>query len=188
MVDLLHDVQPLSDLPKTRVVAVEVRGVLAAVDDEGLRAPSVASRVGHAEHAFVVVLVVAVEFAVNGANLGLRFRCPEDIRLGRQIPWDDPVELQSLRRTSPSLASLTKLATVLGASFLKKLHGHGAVVGVNLFAYAWCKRCHHVEGLQKAPQASDNALLAQKSPAKAASLMGPFEAVSSCHYVACKLV
>ena len=70
----------LSDLSKTRVVAVEVRGVFAVVDDEELRAPSVASSVGHAEYAFVVVLVVAIEFAVNRV-IGPSARCPG------QPPW-----------------------------------------------------------------------------------------------------
>ena len=93
LVDLFYDVQPLSDLPKTRVVAVEVRGVFAVVDDEELRASSVASSVGHAEHAFFVVLIVAIEFAVNRVTGPSAADALRTTTLGDKS-GDDPVELQ----------------------------------------------------------------------------------------------
>ena len=63
---------------QTRVVAVEVCGVLAVVDDEELGTACVSACVGHAQHTFVVELVVSVEFAVDGVGV-LRCRCLADI-------------------------------------------------------------------------------------------------------------
>ena len=129
MVDLFHDVQPLRDLPKTRVVAVEVRCVFAVVDDEELRASSVSSSVGHAEHAFVMVLVVAVELAVNRVTWPSASDALRTTSLGHKS-WDDPVELQSF--VEPFFGELDEVGHGVGGILLKKLHGHGAVVGVNL--------------------------------------------------------
>ena len=57
--------RPSVTLPK-HVVAIQVRRVLAVVHDEELRASRVAAGVGHAQHPFVVVLVVPVQLAVDG--------------------------------------------------------------------------------------------------------------------------
>ena len=66
LVDFLDEVEALRDLAKAGVVAVEVGGVFAVVDDEELRAASVSACMGHAQHTFVVELVVSVELAVDG--------------------------------------------------------------------------------------------------------------------------
>nr|GFC12928.1 hypothetical protein [Tanacetum cinerariifolium] len=60
-----------------RVHAVEVGGILAVVHDEELRAAGIFAGVGHAQHAPVVVLVVAAGFALDfvagAAGAGLAF-------------------------------------------------------------------------------------------------------------------
>lgn len=138
LVDLLNEVEAFRDLAKAGVVAVEVGGVFTVVDDEELRASSVSACVGHAEHALVVELVVSVELAVDGVA---RSSAPDALRtstLGHK-PGDHAVKLQALVETF--FGKLDEVGHCVGRVFLKKLHGHRAVVGVNLGVHA--AKMHH---------------------------------------------
>ena len=130
--DFLHEVEALGDLAEARVVAVEVRRVLPVVHDEELRASGVAAGVGHAQHPFVVVLVVPVQLAVDGVPGSAAANALGASAL-RHEAWNHAVELQAL--VEAFFGELHEVGHGVGRVLFKKLHGHGAVVGVN--------RCSH---------------------------------------------
>ena len=139
LADLLDEVEAFRHLAKTRVVAVEVCGVLTVVDDEKLRAACVSACVGHAQHALVVVLVLPIELAVDGVPRSTASNALRAPTLGHK-PWDHAVKLQSLVKAL--FGELHKVRDRVGRVLLKKLHGHAAVVGVNLGVHA--AKMHHL--------------------------------------------
>ena len=144
LVDLFHNVDALSNLPKAGVVAVEVCGVFAVVDNEELRSSSVSACMGHAEHTLVVVLVVAIKLAINGvsgASASDALRTPS---LSNK-PWNDPVEFQPF--VEALLGELDEVGHCVGGILFKKFHGHAAVVGVNFCLHG--AKMHHVGVLEK---------------------------------------
>ena len=124
--DLRHDVQPFGHLAEARVVAVQMRRRLAAVHDEELRSTGVASGVRHGQHAQIVVLVVAVQFAVDGVAgtavadaVGAAALCHES--------GNDAVKLQAL--VEAVFREFDKVGDRIRGVLFKKFHGHGAAVG-----------------------------------------------------------
>ena len=138
LVDLLNEVEAFCDFAKAGVVAVEVGGVLAVVDDEELGAAGVSACVGHAQHALVVVLVVAVELAVDGVSRSATADALRTPTLGDK-PGNDAVELEAFVETF--FGKLDEVGDRVRGVLLKKLHGHRAVVGVNLGVHA--AKMHH---------------------------------------------
>ena len=146
LADFLDEVEALRHLSKARVVAVEVGGVLTVVDDEELGASGVSACVGHAQHTFVVVLVVAVKLAVDGVSRSTTSNALRASTLGHK-PWNHAVKLQSLVKAL--LGELDEVRDRVGRVFLKKLHGHRAVVGVNLGVHA--AKMHHPRTKKEPP-------------------------------------
>ena len=110
------------------MISVEVRCVFTIMHDKKLRSAGVSASMGHAQHTFVVVLVVPIEFAVNGvpwSPIADAVRAPS---LGYEA-WDDAVKLEPL--IEPFFGQLDKVGDGVGGVVLKKFHGHDAVVGVN---------------------------------------------------------
>ena len=128
LIDFFDDVEAFRHFAKTRVVAVQVCGVLAVVDDEELGPAGVSACMGHAEHTFVVILVLAIKFAVDGVAWTSTANSLGASPLGNE-PRNDPMKLQSLVKAF--LGQLDKVRNRIGGVLLKKLHGHCAVVRVN---------------------------------------------------------
>ena len=138
LVDLFDEVEALGDLAKAGVVAVEVGGVLTVVNDEELGAASVSACVGHAQHPLVMKLVLTVELAVDGVARSAAADALRTPTLGHK-PGDDAVELEAFVETF--FGKLDEVGHRVGGVLLKKLHGHRAVVGVNLGVHA--AKMHH---------------------------------------------
>ena len=126
MCNLRHDVQPLGYLAKACVVAVEVRGRLAAVYDEELRSARVASGMRHRQHAEIVVLVITIEFAVDAVP---RAAVADAVRAAALCneSRNDPVEFQAV--IEPFFCEFDKIRDRLRRVVFKEFHGHGAAVG-----------------------------------------------------------
>ena len=123
--DLCHDVQPFSHLAEACVVAVQMRRRLAAVYDEELRSSGVASSVSHGQHAQIVVLVVAVQFAVDAVagtavtdSVGASALCDES--------GNDTVKFQAI--VEAVFREFDKVGDRVRCVLFKKFHGHGAAV------------------------------------------------------------
>ena len=124
--DLRHNVQPLSNLAEARVIAVQMRRRLAAVYNEELRPTGVASGVSHGQHAQIVVLVIAVQFAVDGVAgtavadaVGAATLCHES--------GNDTVKLQAF--VEAVLREFDEVGDRVWSVLFKEFHGHGAAVG-----------------------------------------------------------
>lgn len=128
LLDFVDDVQAIHHLAEARVVSVEVRCILPVVHDEELRPAGVSASVCHAQHALVVVLVVPIQFAVNGVPRPSIADAVRASSLGHK-PWDDAVKLEPL--IEAFFGQLDEVGDGVGSIFLEKFHGHDAVVGVN---------------------------------------------------------
>ena len=124
--DLRDDVQSFGHLAEARVVAVQMRRRLAAVYDEELRSSGVASSVRHGQHAQIVVLVVAVQFAVDAVagtavadSVGASSLCDES--------GNDTVKFQAI--VEAVFREFDKVGDRVRCVLFKKFHGHGAAVG-----------------------------------------------------------
>ena len=153
--DFLHEVESFSDFAEARVVAVEVRGVLPVVHDEELRASGVPSGVGHAQHPFVVVLVVPVQLAVDGVPGSAASDALGTSAL-RHKAGNHTVKLQAL--IEAFFGELHEVGHSLGRVLFEELHGHGAVVGVN--------RCSHGAKMHHCLESRDAEVTNEKSPPK----------------------
>ena len=65
LADGINHIQAFDHLTKTGVIAVEMRGIAAAVADEKLGASGVSAGMRHGKNAAVVKLIAACEFAVD---------------------------------------------------------------------------------------------------------------------------
>jgi len=128
LIDFFDDVEPFRHLAKAGVIAVQMSRVLTVVDNEELRAACVPTRVGHAEHPFVMVLVFPIKFAVDGVAWTSTANSLGASPLGNK-PRNDPMKLQSLVKAF--FGQFDKIRNRLGGVLLKKFHGHCAVVRVN---------------------------------------------------------
>ena len=90
--DLRYDVESFGHLAEACVVAVQMRRRLAAVNDEELRSAGVAPGVRHGQHAQIVVLVVAVQFAID-LVAGTAVADSVGATALRHKPGDDAVKL-----------------------------------------------------------------------------------------------
>ena len=124
--DLRHDVEPFSHPSEARVIAVQVRRRLAAVHDKELRSTGVASGVRHGQHAQIVVLVFAVQFAVDGVAgtavadaVGAAALCHES--------RNDAVKLQPV--VEAVFREFDEVGDRVWCVLFKEFHGHGAAVG-----------------------------------------------------------
>lgn len=144
LVDLVNDVQPFSNLPKTRVVPVQVGGVFTAMHKEKLRSPGVASSMRHAEHPFVVVLIFSIQLTVDGVARPPASNALGTTSLGNK-PGDDTMEFQAF--VEALLGKFDKVGHRLGGIFLEKLHGHGALVSVNFRVHG--TKMHHSHNMGK---------------------------------------
>ena len=145
LVDLVNDIQPFSNLPKTRLVPVVVGGVFTAVHNEKLRPSGVASSMGHAEDPFVVVLIFSIQLTVDGIARPTASDALRTPTLGDK-PGDDTVEFQAF--VEALSGQFDKIGHRLGGVFLEKLHGHGALVGVNFCVHG--TKMHHSYNMGKA--------------------------------------
>ncbi len=121
-----YDVQPFGHLAEARVIAVQMRRRFAAVHNEELRSTGVATGVRHGQHAQIVVLVIAVQFAVDGVTgtavadaVGAAALCHES--------WNNPVKLQAVIEALPG--EFDKVGDCVRCVLFKEFHGHGAAVG-----------------------------------------------------------
>ena len=103
-----------------------MRRRLAAVHDEELRSTGVAPGVRHGQYAQIVVLVVAVQFAVDAVArtavadaVGAAALCHES--------GNDTVKLQSI--VEAVFREFDEVGDRVGCVLFKEFHGHGAAVG-----------------------------------------------------------
>ena len=123
---LHNDVQSFSHLAETGVVAIQMRRRFAAVNNEELGSTGVASGVRHGQHAQIVVLVVTVQFAVDGVArtavadaVGAAALCHES--------GNDTVKLQAF--VEAVLREFDEVGDRVWSVLFKEFHGHGAAVG-----------------------------------------------------------
>ena len=121
-----YDVQPFGHLAEARVIAVQMRRRFAAVHNEELRSTGVAPGVRHGQHTQIVVLVVAVQFAVDAVagtavadSVGASALCDES--------GNDTVKFQAI--VEAVFREFDKVGDRVRCVLFKKFHGHGAAVG-----------------------------------------------------------
>ena len=68
LTDLINGLYTFHNLAKAGMVAVEVRCVVPTVTNKKLRSSGISSGMGHRENTPVVVLVVAIQFTINGVT------------------------------------------------------------------------------------------------------------------------
>ena len=141
-----YDVQPFGHLAEARVIAIQMRRRFATVHNEELRPTSVATGVRHGQHTQIVVLVIAVQFAVDGVTgtavadaVGAASLCHES--------GNDAVKLQAV--VEAVFREFDKVGDCVRCVFFKEFHGHGAVVGRDF--------CMHGESITNSEKASPNA-------------------------------
>ena len=98
----------------------------------------------HAEDPFVVVLVLSIQLTVDGVARSAASDAMRTTSLGDK-PGDDPVEFQAF--VEALLGQFDKVGHRLGGVFLEKLHGHGALVGVNFRVHG--TKMHHSSNMGK---------------------------------------
>lgn len=98
----------------------------------------------HAEDPFVVVLVLSIQLTVDGVARSAASDALRTPSLGNK-PGDDPVEFQAF--VEALLGQFDKVGHRLGGVFLEKLHGHGALVGVNFRVHG--TKMHHSSNMGK---------------------------------------
>jgi hypothetical protein len=127
--EFVDHVQPVHHFAEDGVVAVEMRRVLPRVTNEELRTAGVAPCVRHRQHAPVVVLVFAVEFALDliarpaGASAGRVAALHDEV-------WNHAVELNAVVKAR--FRELYKVSDRVRGVFFKKIYGHHALGGMNL--------------------------------------------------------
>ena len=126
LLDPFDEVESVHNLAEAGVVAVEVGRGSAVVNDEELAAAGIAPRVRHAQHAFVVELVVAVELAVDGVS-GAAVADAVGAAALRHEAGDDAVEFEAL--VEAVFREFHEVGHGVRSVLLEEFHGQGAVVG-----------------------------------------------------------
>lgn len=133
MLDFLDLVQTLDHLAETRVIAVQMCSVLAVVHNEELRTAGISPSVRHGQNPFVVVLIVSVEFAIDGVTWATASNPLWTATLGHEAR-NDAVKFQALIESV--LRELHEIRHGFGRIVLEKFHGHGAVISDDFSLHA----------------------------------------------------
>jgi hypothetical protein len=128
LTNLIDHLKTFVNFPEDGMVAVEVFGVFAAVADEELGASGVSAGVGHGENATVVVLITAVQLALD---LVARTSVTNTVRtaaLDHKIRYD-AVENKAVVKIM--LGEVGKVLHGLGGIFFKEFDFHDALFGMD---------------------------------------------------------
>lgn len=125
----INHFQPFVNLAKNRMVAVEVARRAARMADKKLRPTGIAAGMRHGEHSAVVVLVVAIEFAIYLIARTAVSNAVRTTALGDKA-WNNPVESQAVIKSLPG--KVNEIAHGIGGVFLKEFDLHDAFLGVDL--------------------------------------------------------